>query len=407
MSKIVFRPSWSYDTVKTEEWLSQMHQNGYALQKINFKARLFYFIKTTPAINTYRIVFEKGANGNVPSEIINGGYESVCFSKNYFVIRTAELSPEIAPSYNGFLDKNKKMKFVVGLIILGCLCMIFIPAIIMAVLVIMVMHSFITGNFTVGEAPPENAINVEFVAFIFCFAIVLLAFAWLIYTYFKLRITNKQLEKLCGDTLDLSFSLPKENLMSKEQEKALRKEKRLIRKRRIAWVYAPDKLESWLEQKEREGYNLYRMSKLGNSFYFIKGEPQKIKYCFDYQNKAYPQYYNLNKESGWKLIFTSVSRFQSNNLWSQEYSDEPPFFYSDKESKLKQAKHFALTYSLCFFPVCVLYTLLIINDIVMFKDFSFVVITMRLLWLLLIFEFGFFATRTILYYFRIKKSFKK
>ena len=42
MSKIVFRPFWSYDVVKTEKWLSQMHAEGYALVRISFAARLFY-----------------------------------------------------------------------------------------------------------------------------------------------------------------------------------------------------------------------------------------------------------------------------------------------------------------------------------------------------------------------------
>ena len=59
VSKRVFRPFWSYDVVKTEEWLSQMHADGYALVSVNFASRLFHFEETMPAKMFYRIVPEK------------------------------------------------------------------------------------------------------------------------------------------------------------------------------------------------------------------------------------------------------------------------------------------------------------------------------------------------------------
>ena len=229
---------------------------------------------------------------------------------------------------------------------------------------------------------------------------------WLIYSYFKLRKTNKQLEKLCGDTLNLSFTTPTEILLEKEVENKLFRENKIIRKLRIAWIYAPDKVEIWLEKMASNGFILYKMSKLGNSFYFIKDEPKKIKFCIDYQSKAYPQYFNLNKECGWQLIFTSLSRLQSLNVWAQEYTHSPPLFYSDAETRLKQAKTFALTYSLLFFPACILYAFFIAFSFCFDYGSSFMPLSNIIIYLLLIFECGFFAARTILYYFRVKKSCK-
>jgi hypothetical protein len=410
MSKLIFKPFWSYDIIKTELWLSHMHSKGYALYKINFIARLFYFKKVEPTAYYYKIVFEKKSNGNISDALINCGFENIYFSKNYYVIRTVTQNPPTSSSYNGFLDKNRKLKYVVGIILLCLLCLAVFPAVIFGFIV----FALITGNFTVDKTPPPETLippsSVDIIGGIIFFlwsAIFILALIWLIYTYFKLRITNKQLEKLCGDTLNLSFTIPKESILSKAEEKALKKQKKIIRKMRIAWIYAPDKAEAWLEKMESLGYNLYRMSRLGNSFFFIKGQPRKIKYCVDYQNKANPQYFNLNKESGWKLIFTSLSRIQSLNVWSQEYTDELPLFYSDKESKLKHAKRFALTYSLCFFPLCILYIFLIIFDVFIIKNVNLMPLPNLILYLLLICEFGFFAARTILYYFRIKKSFNE
>jgi len=236
--------------------------------------------------------------------------------------------------------------------------------------------------------------------------IVLLALTWLCYTYFKLRKTNRRLEKLCGDTLDLSFTLPKDTLLSHAEMKKMSKNHKVIKKTKIAWIYAPDKVEIWLENMESRGYHLVRMSSLGNSFYFISSEPRKMKFHVDYQNSTDPSYYNLNKESGWKLFFTSISRTQSNNVWGNEYTDEPPMFYSDKESTLKHAKRFALTYSLSFLPLCAMY--IFAMGKFYFTDFlvpqRHLFIGSYIIYSVLCIELGSFAVRTILYYFRVKKS---
>jgi Protein of unknown function (DUF2812). len=411
MGKVVFRPFWSYDVIKTEDWLNSMHAKGYALDKINFGARLFYFKEVEPAVYHYRIVYEKNSNGNLSSRFTDCGFELVCFAQNYLVVKNAADKPQIVPSYSGFLEKNRKLKYGIGIALLILACVAFVP---FMLLMIIIVFAIITGNYstdsTAAQSVSSNSQGFEVVIPYGLHPILILILALLLYSFLKLRITNKQLERLCGDKLNLAFSIPKEGLLSKAEERALIREKKMIRKTKIAWIYAPDKIEIWLEQMENKGYNLYRMSKLGNSFYFLKGEPRKVKYYVDYQSKANPQYFNLNMENGWKLIFTSLSRIQSNHVWSQVYTDEPPMFYSDKESKLKHAKRFALTYSLCFFPVCILYIFLLILIILLYNDHSvgytaqvcrFIIL---ISYSLMIIEFGFFALRTVLYYFRVKKS---
>lgn len=410
MSKIIFRPFWSYDVLKTEKWLSLMHKAGYALTRIDFPLRLFYFDTVDASDCFYRIVYAKNSNGQFSSAFIESGYEKVCNSRNFYVIKTTVENPQVSPTYNGFLDRNKKLKFVVGLILLAALCFgicLFIP---IGFVIVLIIIAIATNNVTVEDAPPEQAmpsgivVNIMAVLSGLSFLLSVLIMVWLVYTYFKLRETNKQLEKLCGDRLDLSFTIPKSGLMTKEEEKCLRKSKKMIVKTRIAWVYAPDKIEAWLEKMEIAGFRLYRMSRIGNRFFFIKGEPAKVKYYVDYQNKTDPGYFNLNMDSGWKLVFTSISRIQAISVWSHVYNDEIPLFYSDKESRLKHAKRFARTYSFCFFPVCVLYLFVVIlNTGIYIQSREPLMLVNTIIYTLLIFEFGFFALRTILYYFRVKK----
>lgn len=193
--------------------------------------------------------------------------------------------------------------------------------------------------------------------------------------------------------------------MSKSETIRLRRSGQLIQKTKLAWQYAPDKIEIWLEQMAQAGYHLNHMSKPGNSFYFLKGEPYQAKYHIDFQNRTDPSYFNLNKEAGWKLYITSLSRFQNLSVWGQEYKDAPPMFYSDSDSKIKHAQKFALTYSLCFFPMCLMYMAIIASNLFLFLHVGLArMLVQNLIFLLLILELGFFATRTILYYFRVKKT---
>ncbi|MDD3959147.1 MAG: DUF2812 domain-containing protein [Oscillospiraceae bacterium] len=389
MSKTIFRPFWSFDVVKTEKWLSAMHAKGYALQKIRFAARQFVFEKSEPMQMFYRIVFDKHTNGAPEIVLQDDAYDQVCFSKNFYVLRTEQTAPATTPSYDGFLKRNKMIGMVTGYLLLFFIGFYF--PIVMITTILLVGFS----SFNLYDA----------IAALIGFIILLLTLLPNILIFFTLRKTNRELEKLCGDTLDLSFTLPKDTLISKSESDRLRKSGLLIKRTKLAWQYAPDKVEIWLEKMAQDGYRLIKLSKLGLSFYFLKVEPYKSKFHVDYQNKTDPSYYNLNNDAGWKLFFTSLSRFQNLSVWGQEYTDEPPMFYSDSESQIKHARNFALTYSLCFFPVCILYILVIVGNLLNHPNFSpAIMIVQNLAFLVLILELGFFATRTVLYYFRVKKA---
>ena len=392
MSKTIFRPFWSFDAVRTEEWLSAMHAKGYALQKIHFASRRFVFEETAPVQTFYRIVYDKNTNGAPEIYLQDGVYDQVCFSKNFYVLRTEKTSPAMAPSYEGFLKRNKMIGLVAGFLLLALFVMSLFPLMIFFV---------VFSVFAFTSLSINDVMQVMLNSFI-----PLLITILTIFTFLKLLKTNRQLEKLCGDTLDLDFTVPKDTLMSKSETIRLRRSGQLIEKTRFAWQYAPDKIEIWLEQMAQDGYHLNHMS-ISKSFFFLKGEPYQAKYHVDYQNRTDPSYFNLNKEAGWKLYFTSLSRFLNLSVWGQEYKDAPPMFYSDSDSKIKHARKFALTYSLCFFPVCLIYLLLIVVNVIYVQPhfgLAPMLVVQNLSFLLLILELGFFATRTILYYFRVKKT---
>ena len=90
-----------------------------------------------------------------------------------------------------------------------------------------------------------------------------------VYIIIKLNKSDKKLREENGTDLNLSFTIPKDTILDPTTEKKLRKEGKIIKRMKLGWVYAPDRAEEWLENMETRGYNLYRMSRIGNTFYLL------------------------------------------------------------------------------------------------------------------------------------------
>lgn len=102
-------------------------------------------------------------------------------------------------------------------------------------------------------------------------------------------------------------------------------------KRKIGWVRRPDKLERWLEQKEIQGLQLQKVSRVGNSFFFAKRKPRKVRYCVDLKVMADRNYFTTHREAGWELFFTQWGSFAPWTIWGKTYEDEvPPPLYTDQ-----------------------------------------------------------------------------
>jgi len=404
--KKVFRPFWSYDVLKTERWLNEMSAGGFHLNGINFDTRVFTFEESSPRTVFYRVMYQKKSDESILKGILDGGWEAVQTNGHFSVLRTEHPAGKIMPSYSGILDKNTGLKFWVGIVLLIItifIAVLFFPIII--IILLMQLPSIDSGYATEDPASVPVGIDIVFASLMVLFdVLLLLGFVWLIYTYFTLKRTNKFLSKLCGDRLQLDFTLPRQTMLPPSVESTLMKSRQMFKRTRIAWAYAPDKVEKWLRKMAQQGNILYRMSHLGNGFYFTKAQSRRIKYVVDYQPKRSPDYYNAYQDAGWRLVFTSVTSRQGFAIWSYDYTESglEPMFYCDMAAKIKNAKKFALTYSLCFFPVCLLYLAMIIMELLMPRENTdcFILI----IWSILFLEFCFFATRTILYYFRVKKS---
>lgn len=408
MKIIKFRPFWSYDVLKTEQWLKAMNHKGYGLTKVSFKTRLFHFKRINPDNTNYLIVYDKGSNG-IPKRIKQeAGYEAVCYQKNYYVIKTTNEKTDYMPSYDQLLEKNQFIKYVTGIILLIEVMLFSLP-------VLAVITSIMTGSFTIETGSNANIGPTSVVDFLLGVASIvffigsILTQVWLIYTFFKLNIANKKLNKLCGETIELSFTIPTNTILNKAHLRELKSKNLIIKKTRIGWFYSPDKFETWIEGMADKGCILLRMSKIGNSFYFLKADPKKMTFHVDFQKKNGPTYYKTNEESGWQLYFTSITRFYSISVWGQTYDDIKPSYYSDNESKLIHAKTFMKSYIIWFLPLGIVYILMFAYAIYKFFSIEFFrqnmwMVVTPVIFLLLGIEFLIFSYWLIKYYYRVKKE---
>jgi len=384
MLKKVVRPFWSLDVIKTETWLSEMATKGYRLEKMNLITREFFFVNKERKTMQYRICRHKAGVSATSQSLIKSQWYRV-FSKGKWSILANENEAselKIYPSRNSILKRNRTMKYCIG-----------IPLVYFGLGMILPMFFIIGSIFsdTVSSHFEPGAKLSSTVMLLFIFS--------LFYILVRLNKSDKKIRIENGT----DFTIPKRTILDRKTERALRKEGKLIKKIKLAWWYAPDKVEKWLESMELKGYHLSRMNRTGNTFYFMKGEPQIIKYCTDYQNLVNDSYFEIHKSSGWDMIFTSRSALTKYTIWRKEYTTEKPELYSDKSQILKHARKQCLLYCVLFIPLIVMYVALISLNVriaSLGNPFNW---PTPVIFSFLTLEFGYFALQSLGYYLRTRK----
>lgn len=319
MMKKVFKPFWSFDVQETEKWLSSMAANGYHVIEFHRYTHRFVFEEGDPKKVIYQIGFDKNQTNVVSSALENEGWVKVSRSKHWYILVNKQHQDEInvSPHREGVIKHNRKVMYIIGAVSAYILFSFFI------FLTVFVVMIFSSDPWNVEGSPLWS------LTFLFWFIGFLILFQTI-----KLYRSNERLSRGIEELKDDSIEF------SRREEKRLKDLGEIIVKRKFAWWYSPDKLEEWLEKKESEGYNLHRMSKIGNKFYFRKGPTRKVRYCIDYQNTVQGSYFDMHQETGWKLVYTSKSSWMKWTIWSLEYQKESqrPEMYTDKTNHLKQAR---------------------------------------------------------------------
>ncbi|WP_407271390.1 DUF2812 domain-containing protein [Radiobacillus sp. PE A8.2] len=385
MIKKVFKPFWSYEVDKTEQWLTSMAEQGYHLVKIHLKSRQFIFEKGNPKHVTYRITYDKSQVNSLPTALENEGWQQVFYDKNWQITRNENSINQIEryPIRDGIFKRNRTIMHIFA-----------------AILAYMVFTSLLPIFFSVLMLITGGTIEIEGSPF-WVLTIAVAVSCWTIvpYSVYKLYKFNKRIN---GTNIN--------QIATRSNERQLKGTDEMIVKRRIGWIYSPDKLEKWLEEMELAGNHLVRIGKLGVSFHFLKGSPRKVSYCADYQNSLTQSYFDLHKQAGWQPVFTSNALLNKWTIWSKTYesSEEVPQLYSDPYHLLKHAKRVTITHISIFSPLIIMYVYVILSSINLERSYDQPVMTFDwftlIIFGLVIIEFGTFVIKSFLYYVRVKQS---
>jgi hypothetical protein len=387
----VFRPFWSYDVEKTEEWLSFMAENGLYLGKLNRWTHIFFFRKGDPKKIIFQIGFDKVHGASLSKSLLDGGWIEILHIGNWYIFSNEKAHEQVtsSPTREGVIKHNRLiMHIFIGILI-------YLSG-------IAIFNIALLSLSNLQQVQSEVVESLMWIITYCLFGVAIVLFIITIYSIFKINKTNKY---LLGNKPQSRKH--KEGRHSKVTEKEMKRLGQLIVKRKLGWMYSPDKLEMWLEEMEKQGFNLYRVSRSGTVFYFVKGSPRKVSYCADYQNIADESYFDIHRDTGWKSIFVSFSSIQKWTIWCREYveGEERPQIYSDKSHYLKHARRVAITYTTLFLPMVIIYFLNL--GLVIAGRFNSntpkLNIFNTVLYVFCLFAFGSFTVRTWLYYFRLRR----
>ncbi|MGB6407722.1 MAG: DUF2812 domain-containing protein [Planococcus donghaensis] len=346
--KKMYRPFWSYDVEKTEEWLSQMENNGHVFEKLNRWTRCFYFKEAVSESRIYRIAYDKFKSPALAPTLQKEGWNMASLAGKWQIAANRQPAETIKnyPSRDGIIKHNQTITYMFFGLLFYLLSVLIAP-------ISLVFSYLFTDEAIVIEESPFWIITYAF------FALVISLVTIGIYSIIKITKTNKDLRgRIAVETLSKSKKL------NKQEERQLKHSGRRVSKIRLAWMYSPDKLESWLESMEQRGFNLYHVNRIGMIFHFTMGEPRRVAYKVDYQRQPPASYFSIHKEAGWSNCFHSISNFENWTIWSQEYSQdqERPQLYSNDSSQINQAKKMVFTYTVFFLPFTLLYLYFLVNS---------------------------------------------
>lgn len=393
MIKKVFRPLWSYDLIKTENWLSLMAEKGYHLVEINRHTRMFSFKRSEPKSVTYRIGYDQGQVAYIPKALTNDGWMKVYQSKCWHVVVNEKPQEAIKtfPTRNGVIQRYYKITTIYSVIVIyfG----------ITALINVSIFIATYFANFPVTREPSP--------LWIITYTVASLASLHLVFSLYSLIKLKKEIKKLEERSI-VAGEYPSTTAFETEELELEQVKKDYIKKRKLRWDLAPDQLGKWLEAKEKLGINLCHVKTRGITFHFKRGRPRRIKYCVDYQNRVDEHYFSMHQEAGWKLVYKSKGWLNNWAIWAQEYSDNAtiPLLYSDQTNRLKHARRILMRNTCLHLPMVIMFSFILKTHIQfnaqsnsgIYDMFGITIFVINIL------LYGSLTLKTWLYYNRMRKS---
>lgn len=97
--------------------------------------------------------------------------------------------------------------------------------------------------------------------------------------------------------------------------------------------WAPESVETWLEEKAAQGWRLVRADRMLLRFHFERAEAESVRVCADFPADPSAEYVALFEDAGWEQVGASSGW----RLWRKEYSGaERPEAFTDLDSLIER-----------------------------------------------------------------------
>lgn len=338
--KRIWKPFWSFHIQRTEQWIGEMADNGYALSQFQPKFSRFTFTEDPSAHKTYAISFDRSRQHPLPTALAEDNWEVVEMKRKWAVLGNPKQKEAVKTSIvrDQLESRNSKIAVFWWVYFIYIIFSLALQAAIMIPL-------FLTSDsftFTFIENP---AWILTFIIFAVQIGVTLIG----IYSLITLKKEAKRLESEINPASSLTDTADNQAILSNKREKKLK----------FGWTYAPDKLERWLEEKEKSGLHLTSVHKGGFKFQFAKTDPKLYSYCALFEGRSDSGAHALHRESGWERIYASGLNLHQWSIWRKAYTEdtEKPEINDDPESRRQAAIRVAKIYTLMFAPIVLLFAL--------------------------------------------------
>ena len=98
------------------------------------------------------------------------------------------------------------------------------------------------------------------------------------------------------------------------------------------WSWTPEVIEDYLEAMAMQGWQLAQVGFGMFVFHFEKSQPEKIRYCVEYNPNVKGDYITLLGDDGWQLMGQTTGWL----LWQKPYEDKRPELFTEPEALIER-----------------------------------------------------------------------
>lgn len=319
-----FRPLWSYQIERTEEWLTKQALSGKRLVSMNRWSRVFTFEHQEATKRTYRLTRNKKTNLGL-ARLQESGWTADVQAKEWTIL-SAE-NPTLFPVRDELLHRTQRHLYI---------------------WIFLIWFHLLTSSplFLAGIIIGENWVDWMPLTILFVDGALIGGLLYLLKKHLALQKKEMGME---------SAAVKQKNTQKKHYRV------------RLGWMYNLSGLEEWLEHKASEGLILDKVTPF--YFRFIEQKPELRSFQCTFEYKVKTSFFSMYKEMGWHLHFSSKLSFLHYAIWSMSYDPEegkPEISYI-REERLKNLKrafrfHFGIAVYLMVLLIFSLYTNLLTSD---------------------------------------------